>query len=230
MNGYHVCIDPGHGPGCAKQSPDGSYQEQEFAMDLALRVAVLLRGKGVTVSLTRGAEDYPSLRDRCRFANSILGLSLYLSIHSNAAGGDGWSEAKGHLVFTSDPREGAARNRAAEAFLQRWEQAGISVGRSGLRHYHYTVLSDTMAPAVLLEHGFHTNRAEVEQLKDGAFRACLAKADARAVLDFLGLNESQSKARECVQERFGLSEETLDYLGSYHYGAELLQKLAEGGK
>lgn len=230
MKEVHVCIDPGHGPGCANRSPDGSYQEQEFAMDLALRIATLLRGQGVIVSLTRGAGDYPSLKERCRVANAIPGLMLYLSIHSNAAGGLGWSEARGHLVFTSDPGEGAPRNQAAIAFLRRWEAAGIPVGSSGLRHYHYTVLSDTKAPAVLLEHGFHTNRADVEQLKDPAFRARLAEADAGAVLDFLGIpwQESQGSARDSVKQRFGLTEETLDYLQGYRYGTELLRKLAEG--
>lgn len=230
MKKYHVCIDPGHGPGCANQSPDGAYQEQEFAMDLALRTAAILRGQGVIVSLTRGADDYPSLSERCRVANAIPGLSLYLSLHSNAAGGLGWSKASGHLVFTSEPGEGAARNRAGKAFLRRLEEAGIHLGSKAIRHHHYTVLSDTTAPAVLLEHGFHTNRADVQQLKAADFRARLAEVDARAVLDFLGIvwKESLGEVRQCVQERFGLEEETLDYLQRYRYGTDLLRKLAVG--
>ena len=33
--------------------------------------------------------------------------------------------------------------------------------------------------------------------------------------------------RKAVQERFGLVDETMDYLEAYKYGADLLKKLAE---
>lgn len=227
---YHVCLDPGHGPGCANRSPDGSYEEQEFAMDLAQRIAALLRARKVRVSVTRKATDYPSLAKRCEVANAIRDLDLFVSLHSNAAGNGGWSEACGHLVFTAGAGDLENRNRAAQAILQNWGQLGIAVGRNPLRYQAYAVLTDTRAPAVLLEHGFHTNREEVALLKDSGFRARLAEADAKGILAYLGLawerEENPDRAR--VAERFALQEETLEYLEAYRFGKELLHKLAEG--
>ena len=48
------------------------------------------------------------------------------------------------------------------------------------------------------------------------FRAAVDKA--------LGAQEPDYRAQ--VQARFGLAEETMDYLEAYRYGADLLQKLA----
>ena len=48
------------------------------------------------------------------------------------------------------------------------------------------------------------------------FRAAVDKA--------LGTQEPDYRAQ--VQARFGLAEETMDYLEAYRYGADLLQKLA----
>lgn len=43
------------------------------------------------------------------------------------------------------------------------------------------------APAVLVEHLFHDNKEDVALLKDSNFRQKLAEADAKGILDFLGL-------------------------------------------
>lgn len=228
---YQVCIDPGHGPGSVNKSPDGRYEEHEFAMDLAERIAAILRNSGVSVLLTRNGEEFPSLGKRCLIANGHPELRLFVSLHSNAAGGAGWQEASGHMAFTSGPGDQAARNQAAWCILRRLEEAGISVRKIGLRHEKFTVLTDTQAPAVLLERGFHTNRGEVEKLLDPRFRQKLAQADALGILDFLGVPMlGQNPDRVLVKARFGLEERTLDYLEAYEYGKELLSKLAKEGR
>lgn len=230
MKVYRVCLDPGHGPGCANRSPDGSYEEQEFAMDLATRIARLLTLQGVAVHFTRDASGYPSLRQRCRVANEIENLDLFVSLHSNAAGGGGFSGAAGQLVFTS--ASGGARNRAADCFLRRLRFHCIPRVAASPRHQDFSVLTETKAPAVLLEHGFHTNQEELALLKDDSFRQRLAVADAQAIVDFLGLTWRETQVdpnRVRVQARFGFSEETLDYLAAYRFAPDLLRKLAEGG-
>ena len=187
MSSYLVCIDPGHGPGCANKSPDESYQEQEFAMDLARRLEAHLHRHGVAVILTRDEKGYPSLARRCKTANDRKNIGLFVSLHSNAAGSSGWSSARGHMIFTSAPGSTAGRNIAANMLLSHWKEAGINVRSPGLSHYGYTVLTGTTAPAMLLEHGFHTNKEDVAQLKTESYRQKLAKADAQGILDYLGI-------------------------------------------
>ncbi len=49
---------------------------------------------------------------------------------------------------------------------------------------------------MLIEHGFHTNKAEVELLKKDAYRALLAEADAKGILDYLGISWEDNPATE----------------------------------
>ena len=51
----------------------------------------------------------------------------------------------------------------------------------------YYVLKHTNAPALLIEHGFHTNQEDVELLKDSTYRQRLAYAEAAGILDWLGV-------------------------------------------
>ncbi|MEG2001311.1 MAG: N-acetylmuramoyl-L-alanine amidase, partial [Evtepia sp.] len=69
-----VCFDPGHGPGSPNKSPDRTYEEQEFALDLSKRIKSILLQHGVQVTMTRDATGYPGLTERCQIANKIKDL------------------------------------------------------------------------------------------------------------------------------------------------------------
>lgn len=196
---YLVCIDPGHGPGCVNGSPDGTYKEREFAWDMGLRLRSLLEEAGVRVLVTRGEEEKPSLSRRARLSNS-LDTDLFVSLHSNAAGGSGWSDPSGLLIYTSRPGEEAGRNKAARAILSKMEAAGVKLFESGLAHFGWTVLTATNAPAMLVEYGFHTNQGDVALLKDTAYRDKLARATANGILDYLGFSEAEEDKEEGVEE------------------------------
>jgi N-acetylmuramoyl-L-alanine amidase len=181
-----VCLDPGHGPGCVNGSPDGSYKEYEFAWDMSQRVKAHLERCGVKVVMTKGENGYPTLTERADVSNKAK-ADLFVSFHSNAEGITGWGTARGFLIYTSSGPETAARNVAAKSIIARTQAAGVSIKGTGLLHETYTVLTKTNAPAVLIEHGFHTNKEDVALLKSDAHRATLAEATTKGVCDFLGV-------------------------------------------
>ena len=184
---YTVCLDPGHGPDTVNGSPDGSYKEREFAWDMYTRIRPLLERHGVNVICTRTEDTKPSLTARCEVSNKA-GADLFVSLHSNADGGSGWGAARGLLVYTSSGPMTAKRNVAATAIVNRAHEAGVLLHESGVTHQiEYTVLVKTNAPAVLIEYGFHTNREDVDLLKDSSYRDKLAEATAKGVCDFLGI-------------------------------------------
>lgn len=188
---YLVCIDPGHGHGTVNGSPDGTYKEREFAWDMGKRITALLEAAGVSVILTRTEDTKPRLTERAGVSNNV-GADLFVSLHSNATGGSGWSDPSGLLIYTSQAGETAQRNKAARAILAKMEAAGVKLFGGGLSHNHsYTVLTATTAPAVLIEYGFHTNQGDVALLKDHAYRDKLAKATAWGILDYLGVAEAE---------------------------------------
>lgn len=189
-----VCLDPGHGvesPG--KCSPDKSYYEHDFALDMARRIQAHLERCGVRVVLTRTDEHCPTgkantndLLKRVAISDAA-GADLFVSIHSNASGNE-WSNASGLMIYTSAGPETASRNVAAKAVLSRMTAAGVELRGSPLVHdIELVVTRETVAPAMLIEYGFHTSWTEVALLKNGSYRAKLAEATAKGVCDFLGV-------------------------------------------
>ena len=191
---YKVVLDPGHGVETAgKRSPDGSYLEHEFNLDMARRVKAHLERHGVSVTLTRTTEKDIPLSVRVLTSNSVE-PDLFVSLHSNADGnGKDWTTPDGFGIYTSVRGETAERNKAARAILARAKEDGIKLWGDGLFHdgddgkKDIAVLWRTVAPAVLIEHGFHTNKAETEKLKTPEYRSLLAQVDAKGILDYLGI-------------------------------------------
>ena len=201
-----VCLDPGHDAGnLANKSPDGTYYEHVFTLDLGKRLEKLLTDRGVSVTMTRTGGGAVSLARRCEIANSIPDLDLFVSLHSNAAAGGGWSSAKGWSVYLYGP--GGDRERAAQDILEQVRAAGIAVRSTPIVYDpELYVLKHTKAPAVLLENGFHTNREEAALLGQADYRQKLAVAEAKGILEYLGIpwveteeeTDYQAEARAAV--------------------------------
>lgn len=186
MSKHTVCLDPGHGPGNVNGSPDGTYKEWEFTWDMAQRIKPLLEAQGVGVVLTKTADNYPGLTERANISNKAT-PDCFVSIHTNAAGEGGWSSASGLEIYTSAGPMTAKRNVLASDLVNAFHAAGVSLRSEPIKHKMYTVLAKTDAPACLIEYGFHTNKIDVEYLKDTKYRDKLAEATAKGICEFLGV-------------------------------------------
>jgi len=174
-----VCLDPGHGTNEMNQSPDGTYFEHEFALDMANRIRTHLFRCGVNVKLTREDSSTPSLTARAATANTF-GADLFVSLHSNATGGTGWNDtAHGLSVWTY--AAGGERDKAANLLITQMSAAGIEMFGAKLYHSGFAVLKYTNMPAYLVEYAFHTCHNDVLLLKSNTHRAKLALATAKAI-------------------------------------------------
>ena len=201
MSKHTVCLDPGHGPGNVNGSPDGTYKEWEFTWDIAQRVKPLLEAQGVGVVLTKTADNYPSLTERAETSNKAQ-PDCFVSIHTNAAGEGGWSSASGLEIYTSAGPMTAQRNVLASGLVNAFHAAGVTLRSEPIKHEMYTVLAKTDAPACLIEYGFHTNKADVEYLKDTKYRDKLAEATAKGICTYLNVNwKKDEPVSDWEQER-----------------------------
>ena len=187
VNKKIVCLDPGHGPDTVNGSPDGSYKEKEFAWDMYTRISPLLEAHGVHTICTRTEDTNPSLTERANVSNKA-NATCYVSLHSNAAGNDGWYNASGLEIYTSQGPMTAQRNVLASDLVNAFHAAGVSLRSSPIKHQMYTVLAKTDAPACLIEYGFHTSKEDVEKLKDSDYRDKLAEATAKGICTYLGVD------------------------------------------
>ena len=189
-----ILIDNGHGydtPG--KCSPDKSLREYKWAREIARMIVASLTARGYDAELVVPEENDIGLTERCRRANAVcakLGASnvIFVSIHSNAAGGDGkWKSAGGWCVYTSP-----GKTRADELATELWnaadrilapykedfavlkQQGAYDSKQKPMRadwsdgdpdyEARFTVLTKTKCPAALTESLFQDNKADVQFL------------------------------------------------------------------
>ena len=133
---------------------------------MAKRIGAILEAHGVAVTYTRKGGEEVSLAQRCNIANAVSGLNLFVSLHSNAAGSSGWSNANGWEAHVYSLNSNA--HAAAKAMLNRVK--GVCNLRSTpiVASPQFAVLKGTKTTAVLIEHGFHTNKNDVDNLKSQA--------------------------------------------------------------
>ncbi len=125
-----VVLDAGHGgEDHGARGPEGAL-EKEVALDVALRVADLLRGAGLEVVLTRSDDTFVPLERRTEIANRADG-DLFVSIHCNGARS---RSARGIETFflSAEASDEAARNLARRENLAFGPEGGESGPAGGL--------------------------------------------------------------------------------------------------
>lgn len=181
--GKTVYIDAGHYTGCPNGNDTLGYKEDELALDLSKRLGRLLEQRGIKVYQTRKGDEYVGLSARHVMANKIKDLDLFVSLHSNAnpkKSCDGF----GVLIYG----KGGNGEKTAKAILDEAKKQKITLWGSGLFvRPGLSVLRNTLASAVLIEHGFHSNTAECWLLKSDDYRDKLAEIDARGICEALGI-------------------------------------------
>ena len=196
-----VAIDAGHGretPG--KRTFDESFFEWEFNRDIANRVQHELIRHGVSVTLTAPSEIDTTLSDRCKISNAAE-VTIFVSLHANAFGED-WNDVSGHEIYS---HIGSVKGlELAKAIHE--ESVILGIEDRGCKTSDFYVLKYTDAPAVLIEHGFFTNKEELELLKSNEFREKCAIADSKGILKYLKIEwkEDYKTLYEQLKVKFDL--------------------------
>ncbi len=204
-----VVIDPGHGGEDSGAVAQGVV-EKSLNLDVGLRVAALLRARGVEVRLTREDDHFVPLEDRVRLANALPG-AVFVSIHFNDASGNGKAvgRASGIETYYCErkliPDSGwawaslfggkgsalGAQNRAIREgqtladCIQGSLIAGTAATDRGIKERSLYVTHRVMGPAVLVEGGFVSNPAEAHRLGDTAYRQKIAESLAGGIIKYL---------------------------------------------
>ena len=190
-----VILDYGHGKNCpGKCSPDKTFYEWKFNRECGMEVARRLRAMGYTVCET-WTEDHETLSDpnrKCtkRELNAALNWRaervnefcakygtkncISVSIHSNAAGGDGqWHDATGFCVMVG--RKASDNSKRLERFIYDEASKRRLKGNRCVPPSRYWVqglcmCDHTNCPAVLVEALFYDNRSDLAILKSSEGR------------------------------------------------------------
>lgn len=169
-----VVVDAGHG---GKDS--GTYRrsgppEKLVALDVAQRLERKLRESQLKTVMTRSSDVFIPLDERVRIENSQK-KAIFVSIHFND------SRRRGIRGFETYYHSGASSELA-----NRIQAKLMTIPRSanrGVRTANFRVLRLANYPAVLVECGFLSNRAEGNKARDWEYRELLADRIAEAIVE-----------------------------------------------
>jgi len=206
-----ICIDAGHYGKYNRSPVNGNYYESDMAWKLHKYLKTELEAYGITVITTRptqGKDLLLSARGR-----ASQGCDLFLSIHSNAAS----SESPDYAVACCQIDDKTTKiDDISQAIGRKLaETVNVLMGSKGkaqvykrMSNYnadYYGVLraaKEVGTPAVLLEHGFHTNKANTAfLLKDSNLRK-LATAEAQVIANYFGIKKFAQAAPESPSASF----------------------------
>lgn len=203
-----VCIDPGHqaqantdrepiGPGANETKPKVTgggtgvvTKQSEYALTLAvsLKVKERLEARGVTVVLTRSANEVDIANSQRAEVANRAGADLFVRIHADSStnadergistlypGGNAWVAP---IERTS--LEAARAVHAAVIAATGAADKGL-VKRADLSGFNYATV-----PAILVETGYLSNPIEDRRLADPTYQDTLADGIAAGILAYLG--------------------------------------------
>ena len=206
----HIILDSGHAKiTSGKRSPDGNLLEWEFNNDMQYRIKKRLEALGFVVYLVnpnpeKGSEV--SLGTRCSRANSYWSSKgkpecLYLSLHANAAGSNGWSTARGVEVYTASNASSKSKNAAKLVNDQIYKDVyAFDKGfkNRGHKTASFYVIKHTNMPSILIEYEFYSNKDGVNLLKNK--RDVLCEATVKALCQHFGVAYKAPNGSQVVQK------------------------------
>jgi len=177
---YVVAIDAGHGGTADNNNPDQQFdpgvvaanglQEKDVALDVAKRVATLLRQDQVDVVMTRSDDRWVDITPRMQTALDA-GAQLFVSIHFNSFTDPSTGGAL--VLYPNDdslPFAQVMSDALATGLQQRFGIADDGVQSKPDLWVHATM------PAVTVEGGYLTNAREADLLTQDTYRQALAEA------------------------------------------------------
>lgn len=179
-----VFIGVGHGgsdPGAVRY-----VREADANLTIALELRKQLEAAGLVVGMSRTTDENDPIGEEIREANAFK-PDLAVEVHNNAGGGDGFE------VFVQT-NQYAAQSRACAQAIEA-EVKALGQRSRGLKTAVFGWTYNVKAPAVLLEGFFVDNQADAKDFDTVAEQKALARAYARGVLKYLGIDPAAAPAQ-----------------------------------
>lgn len=176
LAGKTIVIDAGHGgtdPGARGVS--GLSRESYNTLFVALDVKGLLERAGANVVMTRSTDVFVPLERRAAIANQA-GADIFISIHNDS---NPDPSVRGISTYYYN-----WYSRSLADVMQHALVRDLGTRSVGVFQRSFLVVRNTAMPAVLLELGFLTNRADEQLLADPGYRYKSAVAIYNGIMEY----------------------------------------------
>ena len=210
MAKYYCWLDAGHSKSTSGKrntvaNPD--FFEYEFNNDIAVKLKKRLEAHGITCYLTNSTPNGAdiSLTKRANTANTKwkeLGKpsnAIFVSLHGNASTG-AWASARGVEVYHAG--NASAKSKELALLLTNQIYNDLKAVDSGFKNRgrksaNFTVIYKALMKAVLIEHGFYDNKADLALMQN--HRDKFVEADCKAICKFFGITYKAPTASKPAQ-------------------------------
>jgi N-acetylmuramoyl-L-alanine amidase len=182
--GKVIFIDAGHG-GSDPGAPGYSRNtwEEDANLDMALKLAAILKQQGAVVEMSRTADQTVDLSERPRMANRI-NADIFVSIHSNANNDSSIRGTSTYFYAPSSRQDLHAQRTDRQRLAQDIQNEMVQYANlpdKNIREANFAVLRESNMPSVLVETAYISNPEEEKLLADSNFRQQVAEAIARGI-------------------------------------------------
>lgn len=220
MKKIKVFLDPGHGGTDRYNRGPTGYIEADGMLDVALKLRDELLSTGAfEVKMSREKDATVGVRERGNMA-ARWGADMFISEHSNATGWANNTTKRGVDVFYSVdiPSDKDFANRMSKAIAE-----AMGTKNNGAKTWESTkypgedylgvidaAQDGGVKHVLLIENGFHDNAQDEAILKDPAKRTAIAKAQAKVICDFYGVQYPVVKKEEPEMWKKNIVKEAFD--------------------
>jgi len=186
-----IAIDPGHGGPDPGAIGAGGTKEKAVTMDVADRVAKLLKAQGARVVMTRSGDYDIGLYERTAKANSAK-ADVFVSIHINANDNPSYGGTSTY-IYNGEVSTGQTARIQESRRLARYVQAelvkALGLRDIGVKEDNFAVLRTSGMPAILCELAFISNANEEKLINTDYFK----NKAAEAIVKGLGIYLSEKR-------------------------------------
>ena len=195
-----VILGTAHGSNVGgKCSPDKSIREYQWSREMCLMIKERLDELNIDCVIDILEPVEKSLNYRAQLVNKIVRESnddcVYISVHLNAAGGDGkWHNASGWTVYVYNKCSAKSKALALSLFGVAEEKdlfGNRCLPKTGYYTANFCVLRETICPAILTENLFQDNKEEVDWMLTEEGMDTLATLHVEGIKAYI--NEQNSK-------------------------------------
>lgn len=207
---FKIFLDAGHGGSDRANKGKNGYIEADGMLDLTLKLRDELLSTGAfEVKMSREKDATVGVRERGNMA-ARWGADMFISEHSNATGWANNTTKRGVDVFYSVdiPSDRVFANNMSKAIAEAMgtkNNGGYTWESKNYPGEDYLGVIDAaqdggVKHVLLIENGFHDNAQDEAILKDPNKRLAIAKAQAKVICDFYGVQYPKVEIKKEVVE------------------------------
>lgn len=175
-----VYVDAGHGGTDPGAIGIGGVKESNITLAVAKYLQAELKRQGISVKMSREKDTTKSLTTRCSEANK-WGANIVVSIHCNAH-----DNVSANGTETYIYKKGSKAEKIANA-VQKNLVATLGTYNRGVKEGNLAMVRDTIAPAILCELAFITNKNDCVKVNNATGQKKCAVAICKGICSYLGI-------------------------------------------